>query len=294
MYVITGATGNSGRRIAEMLLAAGKKVRVIGRGAERLAPLVEKGADPFAGSLEDAGAMGQAFTGATAAYIMIPPKMDAEDFRAYQNEVAASLCSAIQDAGVERVVSLSSLGAELPEGTGPIAGLHELEQRLNALEGISVLHLRPAYFMENWLLQIETIKRMHVAGSPIREDLKMPMIAIRDIAEFAAERLLKGDFLGRSVRELHGQRDLTHQEAAHVLGRAIGRENLPYIEFAYDDYAKGMRAAGLSADVARTIAEMYYAMNAGLIHPIEPRSAENSSSTAIEDFAPVFAAVYNQ
>ena len=294
MYAITGATGNSGCRIAEILLAAGQQVRVIGRGAERLAPLVEKGAEPFAGSLEDAGAMGQAFAGATAAYIMIPPKMDAEDFRAYQNEVADSLGSAIQDAGVERVVSLSSLGAELPDGTGPIAGLHDLEQRLNALEGISVLHLRPAYFMENWLLQIETIKRMHVAGSPIREDLKMPMIAIRDIAEFAAERLLKGDFSGRSVRELHGQRDLTHQEAALVLGRAIGRENLPYIEFAYDDYAKGMRAAGLSADVAGTIAEMYYAMNGGLIRPNEPRSVENTTPTSIEDFAPVFAAVYNQ
>jgi uncharacterized protein YbjT (DUF2867 family) len=238
--------------------------------------------------------MAEAFSGAAAAYVMIPPKIDAEDFRAYQNEVAASLCSAIAETGVQRVVSLSSLGAELPEGTGPIAGLYDLEGRLNALGGVAVLHLRPAYFMENWLLQIETIKRMHVAGSPIKEDLKIPMIAIRDIAAFAAERLLKGDFEGHSVRELHGQRDLTQQEAAHVLGRAIGRENLPYIEFAYDDYAKGMRGAGLSADVARGIAEMYYAMNEGAIHPNEPRSAENATPTSIEDFAPVFAAVYNQ
>lgn len=294
MYVITGATGNSGRRIAETLLAAGKKVRAIGRDAERLGALVDKGAEPFVGSLEDARAMAEAFAGATDAYVMIPPKMDAEDFRAYQNEAGASLCSAIAEAGVERVVSLSSLGAELPEGTGPIAGLYDLEGRLNGLDGVAVLHLRPAYFMENWLLQIETIKRMHVAGSPIKEDLRMPMIAIRDIAEFAAARLLKRDFRGHTVRELHGQRDLTCQEAAHILGRAIGRDNLPYIEFAYDDYAKGMRAAGLSADAARAIAEMYYAMNEGAIHPNEPRSPENTTPTSIEDFAPVFAAVYNQ
>ena len=294
MYVITGATGNSGCRIAEALLAAGKKVRAIGRDAKRLGSLVDKGAEPFVGSLDDARTMAEAFAGATDAYVMIPPKMDADDFRAYQNEVAASLCSAIAESGVQRVVSLSSLGAELPEGTGPIAGLYDLEGRLNALDGVAVLHLRPAYFMENWLLQIETIKRMHVAGSPIKEDLEMPMIAIRDIAAFAAERLLKGDFEGHSVRELHGQRDLTHEQAARVLGRAIGRDNLPYVEFAYEDYAKGMRDAGLSADVARGIAEMYHAMNEGAIHPNEPRSPENTTPTSIEDFAPVFAAVYNQ
>ena len=124
MYVVTGATGNTGRLIAETLLAKGKKVRVMGRNAERLQSLVEKGAEAFVGSVTDGSAMMRAFQGAQAVYVLVPPDYATENFRAYQNEVGKAASSTIRQAGVPFVVNLSSVGAHLSQGAGPISGLY--------------------------------------------------------------------------------------------------------------------------------------------------------------------------
>lgn len=294
MYVISGATGNSGRRISEALLAAGHKVRAVSRSAASVQPLVGLGAEPFVGSLDDPEATKRAFDGARAVYAMIPPNYVAENFRSYQNQVADAMAGAIEAAGVPHVVSLSSLGADHSDGVGPICGLHDLEQRFNALPHVSVLHLRPAFFMENFLFQIGIIKKTGAAGSPLQEDVRMPMIALRDIAAVGAERLMKLDFSGKTHQELLGQRDLALPEAISILGRAIGRENLAYVRFEYEDFGRGMRNAGFSADAAASMIELYRALNEGRVQPVAPRSAENTTPTSIEDFARVFAAVYGQ
>lgn len=294
MYAITGATGNTGRRIAEALLAAGEKVRVIGRNPTNLQPLVEQGAEPFVGSLEDPDATRRAFEGARGVYAMIPPNYRAETFRAYQNHVADSMARAIEQSSVTHVVALSSLGANHAESVGPICGLHDLEQRLNAVPDVNVLHLRPTFFMENFLFQIEIIKKTGAAGSPLEENVRLPMIALRDIAAVAVDRLTKLDFTGKSYQELLGQRDLSMPQAIAVLGKAIGRDNLAYVQFAYDDFARGMINAGFSADAAARMMELYRALNEGLVKPSAPRSPETSTPTSIEQFAQIFAAVYNQ
>src|SRR5208282_3784689 len=127
MYVIIGATGNTGKIIAEKLLAAGQKVRVVGRSAEKLQPFVAKGAEAFAASVEDTAAMTRAFTGAKAVYAMVPPNMTPKDYRAEQERISDALAAAIEKAGVAYAVALSSYGADKPAKTGPIAGLHSLE-----------------------------------------------------------------------------------------------------------------------------------------------------------------------
>jgi uncharacterized protein YbjT (DUF2867 family) len=292
MYTITGATGNTGRRIAEALLAAGEKVRAVSRSAANLQPLVGQGAEPFVGSLDDPGFTRQAFEGARAVYAMIPPNYNAENFRAYQNEVADSIAQAVEAAAVPYVISLSSLGADQSQGVGPIGGLHDLEQRLNAVPDVNVLHLRPAFFMENFLFQAEIIKKTGAAGSPLQKELSIPMIALRDIAAVAVERLKNLDFSGKSYQELLGQRDLSLPEAIEILGRAIGSDGLAYVQFAYDDFGRGMRNAGFSADAAASMMELYGALNEGRVRPTAPRSAENTTPTSIEQFAQVFAAIY--
>jgi uncharacterized protein YbjT (DUF2867 family) len=292
--VITGATGNSGTRIAEDLLAAGKQIRAVGRSAERLEPLAKLGAEAFVGSLDDAATMARAFDGAEAAYVMIPPLYSLDDFRAYQNRIGQSLAAALARAKVRYAVSLSSVGAQLSEGAGPIKGLHDFEQHLNQVAGLNVLHVRPAFFMENFLFFIDAIKRMGIATSPLREDLVIPMIAVKDVAAYAKERLLALDFSGKSVHELLGERDLGIEEAVQILGLAIGQPRLPYAQCEYDDYAKGLRDAGFSADSAASQVELFHALNEGTVKPLEPRSAGNTTPTRFELFAQVFAAVYNQ
>jgi uncharacterized protein YbjT (DUF2867 family) len=292
MYAITGATGNIGSKAADILLARGEKVRVIGRSAARLQRFVAKGAEAAVGDLLDRDFLSRAFTGTTAVFAMIPPDYTATDFRTYQNRVGGNIATAIRNTGVGHVVSLSSQGAELPDGTGPILGLRDQEERLGGLAGVNVLHLRPTYFMENLLINIPLINEMDIAGSAVRGDQKFAMIATRDIAVHVAERLVKRNFTRKEVQDLLGQRDLSLDEAFAVIGPRIGKPDLKYVQFSYEDAAKGMAAMGISLDVARLFIEMSKALNEGRFAVNRPRTAENTTPTAIEDFAATFAEAY--
>jgi len=292
MYVITGATGNIGSKTADILLEKGEKVRVVGRSADRLRRFAAKGAETAVGNLKDTAFVTRAFSGAEAVFTMIPPDVTATDFRAYQNEIGASLASAIAKSGVDYVVNLSSQGADLPGGSGPIMGLRDQESRLNRLEEVDILHLRPTYFMENLLMNIPLINRYGFAGSAVRGDLKFAMIATRDIAACVAERLVKRDFEGASFWDLLGQRDLSLNEAFEVVGREIGRPELNYMQFIYEEAAKGMREMGFSPDAARLFVEMSKALNEGLFAVGRPRTPLNTTPTSIEAFAATFAEAY--
>lgn len=292
MYVITGATGNIGKRLSELLLAKGQRVRVIARSSEKVKSLVDKGAEARIGLLEDSEFVMHTFRGATAVFVMIPPSYQDENVVEYQRHVGESLTQAILNSGVKQVVNLSSMGAERHEKTGPILTLHHQEERLNGLNGVNVLHLRPCSFMENQLWNIPLIKNMGICGSAIRADLITPYIATQDIAQVASEEILSG-IQGKSVQELVGPEDLSMTQVTKILAKAIGKEDLHYVQFSYDDAEKGMIASGLSRAVAKLIVEMDRSMNeSGLGDPI-PRTAKNTTKTTMQEFAKVFAAIYN-
>ena len=138
-YVIVGANGNTGSIIANSLLLKGKKVRVIGRDAGRLQHFVHKGAEAFTANLSDAAALTKAFSGAQAAYLMLPPIKSRED----QERESDVIAKAVKESGLRYAVHLSSYGAHVSEGTGPVTGLHSSEQKLNAISELNVLHLPP-------------------------------------------------------------------------------------------------------------------------------------------------------
>ncbi|MBI1750901.1 MAG: NmrA family NAD(P)-binding protein [Acidobacteria bacterium] len=295
MYVITGATGNTGKIVAETLLAKGEKVRVLGRSAEKLQLLVAKGAEACVADVTDEAALTKAFTGATAVYAMIPPDMKAEDPRAHQVTVGRALAGAIGMAGVKHVVFLSSVGAQNAEGCGPVSELHAVEEMLNGIAGASVMSLRPAYFMENFLMLIGMIKNMGMMGGVIKADIPLPVIATRDIGPVAAEALLRRDWTGNTTRELLGQRDITMAEAAKVLGAAIGKPRLSYNAFPGFMAKPALTQMGLSKSVADALVEMSEAINDRRMVPLEKRSSANTTPTSIEwftenVFAPAFQA----
>jgi len=278
--------------MADILLDKGEKVRVIGRDVARLQQYVSRGAEAAVGDLQDTAFLTGAFRGVNAVFAMIPPNYTAPNFRAYQDVVGISIAAAIGTAGVSHVVNLSSQGADLPRGTGPILGLHDQEIRLNALHGVHVLHLRPTYFMENLLANVPLIHEHGFAGSAVRGDLKFAMIATADIAERAAGHLLARDFSGSSVRDLLGQRDITLQEAFTVIGRRIGILDLAYRQFTYDEFGQTLIGMGMSRDMSRLMIEMSAALNRGLFAVNRPRNADNTTPTTIETFADWFAEVY--
>lgn len=293
MYAITGATGNTGSVVANHLFTRGQKVRAIGRDINRLQPLVARGAEPFTADLTDATRLAEAFSGAQAVYAMIPPSMASEDYRAYQRRVGEAIATALEKSGVKFVVSLSSFGADKPDKTGPVAGLYDFEQRLNRIPGINVLHLRAGYFMENTLAQARIIPTVGAASGPLRADLKLPMIATRDIGAFAAEAISRLDFTGQQTRELLGQRDITMAEAATIIGKAIGKPELKYIQASDEQLRPALIQMGMSRNVADLILEMSAALNSGHMRALEPRSAANTTPTSyetfvIEEFLPLY------
>lgn len=292
IIAVTGATGNVGKALTENLLARGVGVRAIARSADRLNGLKAIGARVFVGRIEDTEFLAHALQGADAAFLMVPPNLKAPDLRAYQVTVAESLAAALVRARVTHAVSLSSVGADLATGNGPIAGLHVLEQRLNTIEGLDVVHLRACSFMENFL-SVGLIKGRGFNGSPLIGDLPIPMIATRDIAMVAAEILASTAFTGKTARELLGPREYAMNEVTRILGRAIGKQDLAYVQFPYDEARKAMVGAGISESVADAFIEVYRGFNNGTIRPREARSARNTTPTTLEEeFSKVFAAAY--
>lgn len=284
MYVITGATGNTGHVIATRLLAAGQKVRVVGRSRERLQHFAEQKAEVAVADLRDESSVISAFSDATAVFAMIPPSLTSQDYRAEQDQTSDVLAKAIRTIGVPNVVSLSSVGADKPGGTGPVAGLHYLEERLNEIAKLNALHLRAAYFMENTLAQVVAIRTMGVAAGPLHQDLSIPMIATRDIGTAAADALLKLDFRGKQTKELHGERDLSYNEVTSIIGKAIGRPELAYRELSPSEFQAALEQMGASANVAGLVVELGNALNSGHIKMLEPRSSSSTTATSYESF----------
>ena len=290
MYVILGASGNTGSIIANSLLSAGKKVRVVGRDSGRLQRFVDKGAEAFTADVSDAAALTKAFSGARAAYLMLPPAKSREE----QERDSDAIAKAVKESGLRYAVHLSSYGAQVAEGAGPVSGLHSSEQKLNAIEGLNVLHLRAAYFMENNLAAIGMIHGMGIFGNALLPDLKIPMAATRDVGDYAAQRLLHLDFSGKQTRELLGERDLSMTEATAVIARGIGKPDLRYEQFPYDQVQQALTQLGVPPKGAAMYIEMYKSINAGVLVPLEPRSPENTTPTSFEQFVQdVFAAAYH-
>jgi uncharacterized protein YbjT (DUF2867 family) len=293
MYVVLGATGHTGSIIANFLLAKGEKVRVVGREASRLERLVRKGAEAFQANVSDAAALTTAFSGARAAYLLLPPSMTSTDYRVDQERESDAVTKAVKDSGLHYAVQLSSYGAHVPEGTGPIAGLHTFEQKLDTINGLNVLHLRAGYFMENNLMAVGMIRDMGMFGHALLPDLKLPMIATRDIGDYAAQRLLHLDFSGKQIRELLGQRDLSITEATAIIARGIGKPDLRYVQFPYEQVQQVLMQMGIPMKTALQFIEMYQAINAGIVAAQERRSPENTTPTSFEKFvSDVFAPAY--
>jgi uncharacterized protein YbjT (DUF2867 family) len=295
MYVVLGASGNTGHVVAKNLLARGQKVRVVGRNAARLQPLAAEGAEVFVGDVTDTRAITKAFRGAETAYVMIPPNPTSNDYRSYQERAVDAIATAVRHAGVKNVVSLSSIGADKASGTGPVVGLHNLEQKLNQIDNTNILHLRAGYFMENTLPQVGAIRMTGSVAGPLRPDLKVPMIATRDIGAAAADALLKLDFRGKQTRELQGERDLDYTEVASIIGNGIGKPGLGYVQLPDEQMKAALVQMGMSGDFVGVLLEMAGSLNTGHMRALEPRSARNSTSTPYETFvAEEFVRAYKQ
>jgi uncharacterized protein YbjT (DUF2867 family) len=284
MIALTGATGQTGSKIADLLLDAGKKIRVLGRSEDSLKRFKERGAEIAVGNQENLSFLTKAFLGCEAVYLLIPRKMDTNNILLHYDTLGDVAVQAIRKSGIKKVVFLSSLGAELGSGTGPIVGLHNVEAKLAKLVQTDIVILRAGAFMENTLMNVSLIKNQHINGNTIPPDAPMALVATRDIARKVAELLTAPTFTGHKIIDLFGDR-ITYKEVTAQIGEAVGIPALPYVRFSDADAIKGMMGMGLSKNMAESYAEMSSAVGRGLIHPTQIDPLKPNASTSFKEFA---------
>jgi uncharacterized protein YbjT (DUF2867 family) len=291
-YVLLGSLGNITKPLAQQLIAKGHAVTIVSSHNAKSAEITALGATPAIGSIEDVDFLANTFKGADAAYLMIPPKWDANPWKEWIAGIGAKYAKAIKAAGVKKLVFLSSIGADKPAGIGPVTGIHFAEEALNTLSGVDILYLRPGYFYHNLLAVVGLIKNAGIYGNNYGPDRELILAHPRDIAAAAAEELSNLSFKGISVRYIAGD-ERNSKDIAAVLGAAIGKPGLPYVPFSDEDTIQGLIGAGLSEEVAKNYAEMGVAIRTGIMFEDYKKHVPAHSPTKLEDFAKEFAAVYN-
>jgi uncharacterized protein YbjT (DUF2867 family) len=222
MFVVLGVTGRTGQVVASTLLAQKKAVRVVVHNDAKGQEWKARGAEVAIADVEDRLGLEGALRAAEGAYVLLPPALSSNQVRVDNNRRAQNLAAAMDSAGVGHVVMLSSIGAQHPDGTGPILGLHDAEAILGkGNRSRAVTFLRPAYFMENWAMALQGVAQGALPTFLVA-DRVIPMVATRDVGLAAARLLVEGG-KGRRVIQLAGPRDYSPADVAAALGRAAGK-----------------------------------------------------------------------
>jgi uncharacterized protein YbjT (DUF2867 family) len=292
--IVTGSLGHISRPLVEKLTTAKHEVTVISSNADRKAEIEALGAKAAIGSVSDLAFITETFIGADAVYTMVPPTYSASDWKMHIAGIGKIYAQAIAASGVKYVVNLSSIGAHMPEGCGPVSGLYHVEQAFNALEGVNVKHLRPGFFYYNFFANLGMIKHMGIIGGNYGESAKLILADTGDVAGAAAEELTNLSFTGKSMRYIASDEKST-DEIASLLGKAIGKADLKWVNFTDADTLGGMLQNGVPDDVAKNYTEMGAAMRSGdMASEYNHNRPQTFGKLKFETFTPVFAEAYSQ
>ncbi len=267
MFVVVGATGNTGTAVVETLLGKKQPVRVVVRSTEKGAGWKAKGAQVAVASLDDVSALTKAFEGATGVYLLVPPNYGAEAWLADQRARMDRAAEAVQKSEVEHVVFLSSVGGHRAGGTGPIRVASYGEHALGCVAKRLTI-LRPAYFMDNWRAVIGMAKAEGVLPTFIAPKAKIPMISTKDIGRIGAEQLITGGY-GKQIVEMAGPEEYSPDDVASALGRILGK-TVTAQQAPLSAVVPTFKSFGFSDEAARLFEEMYTAFSKGAIgyeHP---------------------------
>jgi uncharacterized protein YbjT (DUF2867 family) len=289
---ITGSLGNISKPLATQLVKAGHQVTVISSSPDKAEAIKALGAMPAIGSVDDVAFLTEAFKGADAIYTMVPNNFGATQYRQYIGGVGKNYAEAIKASGVTKVVNLSSIGAHIDGGTGPISGIHDVEQTYSRLNGVAIKHLRPAFFYTNLLANIDMIKHLGFLGANYGDNSRLVLVHPNDIAIVAAEEL-QSDFTGTSIRYISSD-DRATNEIASVLGAAIGKPDLKWVDFTDEQALQGIEQAGVPTEIARNYVEMGTAVRSAILwEDYDKHKPATFGKTKLEDFAVEFAGKFN-
>jgi uncharacterized protein YbjT (DUF2867 family) len=288
---LTGSIGHIGKPLTEQLVKRGHQASVITSNPERAKEIESLGATAMIGKLDDVNFITRAFTDAHAVFCMTPPDFNHPDQLLYYETLAHNYAQAIQRSGVSRVVHLSSYGAHLPSGTGFITGSHRAEQILNPIPNIQLTHARPTFFYYNLLAFTGMIKAAGFIGAVYGGEDKLAFVSPSDIADAVAQELeIVKDF--NQIRYINSD-ERTCNQAAEVLGKAIGVPALKWIALPKDQVLQVLLGRGVPENAASNLVELGEALHTGRLLEDFELHKPAFGKVKLEDYANKFAAVYH-
>ena len=261
-FLVSGITGNTGSVVAETLLAAGKKVRVLLRDANKADAWRARGAEIALGSLTDHVAVAKALSGVEGAYLLTPPAYGAPDVLVAGREIIASVKAALETTSVPHVVWLSSVGAQHTEGTGPIRTAHDAERALSGGR-TPITFVRAAYFQENWGSVAAVAKTQGILPSFLAAGRPVAQVATADIGRVAADALIAGPKgPGPRYVELEGPRRYTPEDVAPAFSAALGKP-VQLVPVPPEGVVPSLRDVGFSDQLAALYRDMVVGIASG-------------------------------
>ncbi|MFD2934066.1 NmrA family NAD(P)-binding protein [Spirosoma flavum] len=289
--IVTGSLGNISQPLAKELVEEGHAVTVISSKPEKQKDIEALGATAAIGSLEDVDFLVATFTGADAVYTMVPPNFTVPDSRPHYQRIGSNYAQAIGQAGIKRVVNLSSYGADLDKGTGPILGAHDVEGILDKLSDVAITHLRPTYFYYNLYSFVDMIKGAGFMAANYGGEDKIVMVSPIDIATVIAEEIVTPT-IGEKVRYIASD-ELTGNEIASILGDAIGKPALKWEVITSEQMKSGLEANGVPTQLAANLVEMFDSVHSGALREDYDRHKPIAmGNVKLADFATEFAAAF--
>ncbi|MBO9611295.1 MAG: NmrA family NAD(P)-binding protein [Dyadobacter sp.] len=293
IVTVTGSLGNVGRILTEKLITKGHTVKVVTSNPARSEAIRALGAVPLVGSLDDYEFVKHSFEGSDAVYLMIPPDYHAPDVKQYMMTMGRQYARALKETGVKLAVNLSSVGAHLEDGLGPTGPNFYIEQLLNELQHVHVLHLRPGMFMTNFYGAMPLIRYQGMIGNNFNGSASLPLTHPRDIAEAAFRAIDDFSVSGKQVRYVVS--DVKNgEQVARALGNAAGKPDVHWVEFSDEQLLGALMQDGFSQPMAQVyIIEIGVAIRDGsFAEDFQKQWNQPTGRVTLDEFSREFAMAY--
>lgn len=290
---VTGSLGNISRILIEKLVSAGHEVKVITSNSERVKEIEQLQAIPLVGSVEDYEFVKNAFAGSDAVYLMIPPNFQTTDVKQYIRIVGKQYADALKETGVKYAVNLSSIGAHLESGSGPTGANYYVEQKLDELQDLNVLHLRPGMFLTNFYGAIPMIKHGSMLGNNFGGSVKIPLTHPKDIADVAFKALNELSISGKQIQYIVSD-EKNGFEVTQALSDAVGKSGVNWVEFSDEQLLNSLVQNGFSEQMAKVyMVEIGVALRDGsFVEDYHRNKSKSTGGTTLQDFSKEFATAY--
>lgn len=305
--IVTGSLGNISKPLTKILVSRSHAVTVISSDPKKQAEIEALGATAAIGSIATVEFLAETFKGADAVYGMIPLSYAEPDLNDYLHRMAQNYVRALNQAAIKRVVVMSGWAANLLQG-------ENVEAVFETLTGTSITIMRPASFYTNFYQSMDLIRGKGLTGKFLTlrysglwalltgktgllmgncgGDDRTVFVSPVDIADAVAEELLLHPE-GKTIRYV-GSEEMTCNEAARVIGAAIGKPWLKWVLLSDKQMLQGLKMAKVPQKLAETLVEMQAVMHSGKTLENFHRNQPKMGKIKLVDFAKEFAAVYSK